>query len=571
MTITLQNTDGNIFVSTSHDIWVGLLSPVLNISGLKKAFDLHYSDKPVLKKTIVQFYQDAPGSRRAMDVLYENAHVATKTFIETCRFFPVIQTLFTLGYGDYAQVKRTFDLRYKDFNQPNHAYDLNYDDANVVIKSEKLSYDPTTDVTRKTDLKYSIFGSAQLTVSEHYPITSGEVKRVVNLNYDLEGLNRVQKVESMPYYLLSGSVIHYTPSVSVSIDGKAIDFISFNIEISSRQYCFISDIQVSESDYSAISNGDIVEITVDGETYVLFVESKYKEWDIAQRQYMVQCLSPTVKLDKPYSTSITQSYVSDITASSVVMEMAAIQDITVDYQLFDWPLNHKTFYIQDETPIDVIRRITSSVGGVIQTKPNGDMLIISEYPVSPKDWATVTPDGVISVDEEVFNISESPVVNLGHNAFVVTNEEAIESRIWLDEKPIGRGKSEIRGFRIPFSDGTFDIQTSRKAPVTIAKDLYFTELSIPEIENEDDLKWEYVEFIEWEGRTLYPIYSIIDYEWADKDLGAFTFHEDGRLLINDMSAVPSEGLLKIKYITRFWRWEVQGPVDTFAQIFVPKL
>jgi hypothetical protein len=565
------DTDINIFISTGNDIWIKNSSPPSPESeDLIATFDLLYGAGPVFT-----FFEQIYGLKfsREFNILYGDKPVISKLI--NCLYQDTSEFLktFISPYEDAQQTTKKVSLPYKLIPSIVQKFDLVYKDVLELKKRFELGYSAATETKKKIDELYKILDDISVSIVESYSITADEVKTLFNLDYDLITNNKVQKTVNLPFHLLSGSVIQYTPAVSMTVNSEGVDFVSINLTISSSQYCFIADIQIaSESTYIAIEKEDSVILEIDGEIYNLFVESKYKELELGQSRYMIECLSPTAKLDKPYSSSITQTYAADVTAQTVINEMAAIQSITADFQLFDdWTLDSTSFYIQGETPLEVIRKIVASVGGIIQTKPNGDLLLISEYPVSPKDWDTETPDGIILMDEEVLSLSESPVVNLGYNAFVVSNETAAENSIWLTEESLGDGVVEIRGFQVPFTDEGFDIETSRNVPVTINKDLYYTELQIPEVEEDEDPEWEYIEFIEWEGKTSFPIYELVDYEWIDDDLGTFSFEEDGKLTVDSPSTVPSESLLKIKYKTRFWRWEVSGPIDSYAQIFVPKI
>jgi hypothetical protein len=317
---------------------------------------------------------------------------------------------------------------------------------------------------------------------------------------------------------------------------------------------------------------DEVLCTIEGTTFTFFLENKSKDSTFAGLAYFIDLVSPTAKLDSPYSDTIIKSYQSDVLASDVIKEMAAIQNITVDYQIIDWLIANYAISINDETPLSVIRRVAGAVGGIIQTKPNGDLLIISAYDESPKDWDSLTPITVFSEVSSITEYRESLQLNSLFNAFIISNQMSSAERIWLEELAIDDTTKEIKGFKVPFTNEagvpiSFDLKTSGGPLITIDKTVDPFEEQVPI----DPLEWEYVEFIDYKGKTKYPIYSVIDFQWKNENLGAFQTAEDGSLSIITPIAGLGESLLKIKYKTKYWKWTVTGPLGNHIQFYVPEV
>jgi hypothetical protein len=155
---------------------------------------------------------------------------------------------------------------------------------------------------------------------------------------------------------------------------------------------------------------------------------------------------------------------------------------------------------------------------------------------------------------------------------LVTDQGASSSNITLREINVDSNTKIIRGFRIPFTDGEFPLLTSGGDLVTIDKDIDPVEENVPiaDLDGEVTEEWEYVEFIDWVGRTSYPIYELIDSDWEEDDLGAFQISEDGTLTIINQDSVPSESLLRIKYKTKYWKWTVTGVEGKHVQFYVPE-
>jgi len=283
-------------------------------------------------------------------------------------------------------------------------------------------------------------------------------------------------------------------------------------------------------------------------------------------------------LDSPYSKTMVLSFNNGLYASEIVQQMADYKNIIVDWQLdVDWIIPSYAISANGETPLTVIKKIVNAVGGIVQTKPNGDMAIISQYPISPKDFEIEEPTVIFSSETDIISMEDSIEINDGTNAFVITDQGTSGAEIKLEEINISDTEKLVRGFRIPFADGPFDLVTSGGDFISINKTIGFITAVIPVDFNTSDNseEWEYIEFIDWVGKTQYPIYevdgvSIIEWEWLSEDLGSFQISENGTLTCTSKIG-KSESLLRIKYNTKYWEWVVTGPESRHAQLYVPEL
>jgi len=66
---------------------------------------------------------------------------------------------------------------------------------------------------------------------------------------------------------------------------------------------------------------------------------------------------------------------------------------------------------------------------------------------------------------------------------------------------------------------------------------------------------ELIEFVSGVGSVSKPVYSIVEYDWDEVDLGAVDFTEDGQLTAD----ILGESLLKVRYKTRYMKWLVTSP------------
>ena len=446
-----------------------------------------------------------------------------------------------------------------------------YDDISVITKEIQELYNDYSEVRTTIDEPYKIFSNIISIVNEIYAITGTTIQKSIEIPYGIFNYEKVMTQIDLPYPLLSGDSYLITPTASMTVEGQNIDFIALDINAGMDSYCITGTVALaSEADYINCAYLNSVVCIINGENYSFFIEIKEKQESNEGTAYSLSLLSPTAKLDAPYAKTIVDPLPNGIYAKTLVEQMAAIEGITVDYQILDWFLPSFAISINDETPLTVIKKVVNSVGAIVQSKPNGELLIISEYPISPKDWNAIIPSTILDKAKDLLSIKEVNEINTGFNAFIISDQGSSSDNIFLKEENIDETTKIIKGFRIPFNDGEFDLETSGGIQVTIDKYQYPIEETIPVVKKQEDEEWEYIEFIDWVGNTSYPIYGIVDYDWIEEDLGAFQISENGTLTIINQNAVPSESLLKIKYITKYWKWTVTGPVDKKVQFFIPE-
>lgn len=513
-----------------------------------------------------EVYSDAQVARRISIEVYFDKDLAVAFFQEIYGNKNSVFSFSEEKYGEKTGVFSLFQEKYGSFLTLFQTFQEKYETSLELLKVFQEKYDEVTPVFSVQSESWDVLSSLNASFLEKYGISGISLVKEFEEGYPLTEKNFVQKEFTTPYYILEGSTIHYTPTISLTVNDEEIDFLSFSIEGGLDKYCLLVEISVSTlNDYSKFTRLDSVILIVDGTTYNLFVESKEKTATMYGYEYRISCLSDTAKLDAPYSDPIIKDYPTNVLASVVIQEMADIKGISVENTLVDWYLSPISFSIQEETPLEVIRRIANAVGGILQTKPDGTLLLISEYPVSPQYWETSIPEGVFSLETDVLQLDESTVVNSGYNAFIVTDQGSDSKIISLEETDVDATTKIIKGFQVPFDEADpFTLQTSGGIEVTITKHLYPITEQVPS----DTDEWEIVEFLEKTGKTKYPIYAIIDYDWIEDDLGTISYEEDGTLTVD---SIKTESLLKIKYNTKYWKWTVTGIENKYTQFYVPSL
>ena len=447
-----------------------------------------------------------------------------------------------------------------------------YNSSAVAVGTLSQAYQDAINSRSSLLQDYSLLHALISFIKQIYPLADVSVLSYLTGSYNIKTTAEVKNFINLFYSLVAGDSSKFQPIISISVDNSLIDFKGLSISGSKTQYCLSANIDLASlADYTVCKHLSDVVITINGRDFIFFVDKKSRSMDRRTENYTVSLLSPTAKLDSPYSKTIVDTLPDGAYAKTLVLAMAAKQGITVDYQIMDWYIPGHAISINDETPLSVIKRIARAVGGIIQTKPNGDLLVISDYPVSVPNWPSTTPAIIFDTAGDVKRVQEELDIRTGFNAFVITDQSSSAKSITLEEHVIDDTTKELRGFRVPFSDGEFPLDTSGGSEVSIESFSNYVETILPEVINDGDPQWEIVEFIDWKGAVSHPIYSIVDYEWIKDDLGAFQLSESGTLTVINQSAVPSESLLRIKYKTRYWKWLIHGPVNIPIQFYVPEI
>ncbi len=515
----------------------------------------------------------------SMSEPYAIMTVALSVFVEESWVFPITKS-YLLPYYDALTLNASIVEWYDPSVLLNKRIDQPYDSKRLMMSSVEESY--------------TILGDVQVSIIEGYAIAGTILSKSFEEPYPLKPLNAIQRSVDLPYYILDDASINKEADASLLVGGEEIDLLSISLSASTSAYTISCDITLPTIDeYKKCNYMDDVILTFNADVFHLFIEAKASSIDNKSSNFTIKLLSPTAKLDSPYSDTIVDPLPSGANTQTLIEEMAAIQDITVDYQIFDrdgnilsWDIPGYAIAISDETPLAVIKKIANAVGAIVQTKPNGDMLIISEYPIPATAWESSVPDATFTIENDIIKLTESTDIREGYNAFTVTDQGTSSENISLEEVEIDSTTKQIKGYRVPFGDdpnyNTFELASSGILSIgEIDYDIVTIEKysdPVPMIMPEGPgYPFEEVEFIDGVGKTQKPIYKVLDSEWSFRNLGSFQISEDGTLTLVDENAEYGESVLRIRYETKYWLWTIRNTVNSKwaihypIQVYVPEI
>lgn len=415
-----------------------------------------------------------------------------------------------------------------------------YADANApaahisqVYKSALMSM---AQATQRWGLRPQLIGQA----SQSYSIACAAPMQSNQQPYALRAVDEVTSCMAQVYAMAgeSGSVKDYTGSgVVVTRDGTSLAPSSVTISADQDMAWLTCELELgSQADLLQFPVGEKFAVVAMDKEFVFFAEEARVFKAHGNTGYTIAGLSPLAKYDQPYADTVTDELSG--MASSIAAELLA--GLAVDWRTVDWYIGADIFFATDETPLALVKKLAAAVGAVVQSLPDGSVVVAPRYPVAVDQWAGETPAVAIVEREAVFSLSPAYDHRPGYNCFLVGDELTATDGLRAEETAISSTKKEIRVYQTPWV-GEIDIRHTGGDWVEIEA-MGIEERTVEEV----------VEFVGGAGSTQYPVYARLSVEWLKTSLGTITYSEDGNLTAD----IAGESLLAITYMTKCKLWQV---------------
>lgn len=405
---------------------------------------------------------------------------------------------------------------------------------------------------------WSIFGELVLGLAQRYSLTEGEVINALAHLYDIQSLQAPISTGLLQVSGLLGSFNIHQYTFVVLMGGTVLSSVSrIAITEDINQYLIRAEITLtSQAENALVFEGAPLQIHVSGITYELFVASKgrsrSRELASPNLEYTLVGLSLTAGLDVPRGLPLTRDWPSGGLVSEIVAELA--EGYTLDGQIVDWPIKGGTLFANNESRLEVIRKIIRD-RGKLQTAPAGTLLVVPEYKVSPPNWPTAAVDHTLSELDDLFTASESWDERDRTNAVFVSDQLEADERFILDQAQLDESRIYYLGYRVPW-DAAFTLYHSGGNWVTVQS------LGVV-----SESHTEQVEFVDGRGQVSKPVYSMSAVSWLQAQLGAVTFGEDGAL----RSEIEGNSLASITYTTKYRKWLATDPRNEDVQFWLDEV
>ncbi len=443
-----------------------------------------------------------------------------------------------------------------------------YGDAPALFRAMEMRYGDLLMHRKSVQMDYHIFKPLQAIIEARYGINGVSLLAMMEQGYNLSEYHLLCKKLDMPY-LLQADVEVNQVDISLVINGVAVAFNHLNIEASQSNFVITGEAHLAElAEYLEIERGDSATATVFGTVYTFIVESKKRSRPGgAKTTFVVSFVSPAIMLTAPWSKTLSEEF-APATAEAIINDLAG--DLApVDYQTVVFPVLADTLYANDEDRRTVIRKLTRSVGAVMQSNPDGTIRVEPEYPVAVPAWSEVAPAYFLTDERNFISQDETPVQNSGENRYLISNELSSSERIWTEQERVSGREVRVLGFQVPW-DAALQVELVHTGGENVHVPEYMgvVEELYPPLLNEDGnpQPGEQIEFVAGYANASRAVYGGLQVEWLREQLGVISYAEDGKLEA-ELKAGSTDGysLAEIRYLTRYHLWLARNDVSESVQ------
>jgi len=294
-----------------------------------------------------------------------------------------------------------------------------------------------------------------------------------------------------------------------------------------------------------------------GEEYHFIVDSKefrkpeFSDGTGPDLQVVLSCLSPAVQLAAPRATNITKTWTTT-TARAIAEEVLA--GFPMDWQILDWPISNNLYSVTDKSPIDIVKELVAAVGGLVESLPDGSLVVRYKFPVSVPLFGAGTTTHILQESEEMVEGTDGYVNFKILDKYRIMDSASALGADRLEFEDLGSGIGVVRTYPSPWR--TNFILRSTLSTVTIGPQEY-----------EEREEEEVVEVINGKASVRYPVLSLVSATFLDENLVGVQV-TTGSTEISTTSTVSFYSLLRIVYKVRSLRYNVLGPLGSQAQFLM---
>lgn len=317
--------------------------------------------------------------------------------------------------------------------------------------------------------------------------------------------------------------------------------LSFDLSSDEGGSVWRGDFMLADRDtYAAVQLRDRLSLRYGGDLFTLVVDGKTLGREFGGETYRISVVSPLALSDAPFAATRSVSHALPTLARSIVEAQLG----AVDWQLPEWSVPAGSCAFDKATPLAIAKAVVESVGGVVESNPDGSVVCRLRHPVAIPDYSTTAPALVIT-DADLLGSSEQLAARALFNAVAVSNTSPRAAGDRLDYV-----EGVVRGYPDPW----------RKVQLLHSGG--------PQVRIKDDgvvvrVEKELVEFVNGQSTTRYDVLSLVAFVWQKADLGLPV--ADGKVL---SVAGGGYSLLEVSYETRAFEWRVYDTSNEEVQFIL---
>lgn len=378
----------------------------------------------------------------------------------------------------------------------------------------------------------------------------------------LKGLNLIDATTISQGSLRSGnaigslamSAIYPTVVWDILLDGVSIKNKILDLSIQISESSIHNSVSLSSSDIKLyqtcnpyIFNGENrITITVGTRTFYFLIEQRTGD----RNAFSVFGRSLTALLDAPFSETL--DYIMSIsdTASNVAQDISG--NITTDWNVDDFILNDDFAF--NGIRIEGLNLIADSLGAIIRSKDNGNILIRYKLQVRPVNLSSAIPEIEYTADSNLITLDFQENQGTHENIIQVDGKSTEIELPTLEVEDSLTGSTHKIGEDI-FIRAFWGVEN----PPEITE-MYSTDGQCKLIKNATtEIKTEIVTFEDGKATTQYPIVSVSNVRWIGMSGGTgATFKK----FSNEIYVAETDiRIAEVVYTTVYQRYKISGHVQ----------
>ena len=320
--------------------------------------------------------------------------------------------------------------------------------------------------------------------------------------------------------------------------------------------------QIESGDLAMFQNlklKHMLAIYVGNTLYNMMVQNITVERESTQRPKLkISLVSPSALLAPPYAIASDQDWFSTEDAYSIASN-AVSQAIT--WTLVNWYIPCGRFATHNGTPLSIVKTLAEVAGGTVETNPDGTLLVRPLFPISPPNFASCTPDFILTDASHNLKCQQSKRSKQYYNQFVVRGYQAQAQffTIEVDNRTVGG----LNGGKTVFSPGDQIWLLVYMGPGVSVVSAHCSSGAIYQggstyVQLEQDLYFTDVGSTAGIAFLAKPALQLLNYTWVGNSLGTLTLQPDMRTVI---ASTTGTAICRVAYVANAFIWQMQTPTS----------
>lgn len=315
----------------------------------------------------------------------------------------------------------------------------------------------------------------------------------------------------------------------------------FSISASENSYSWAGSATIlTKEEFELVPINTQLTLQIHDVNFNVIVSDKSYSAAMEAIKYNLSLISTSAYLAPPLGYGITKTWTTAKTAKAIAEELLTHYPFALDWQILDWLIAPNLFSLSGECIKDALKKLVAPIGGIVTTKPSGDILVRGKFKHPLSEWYTATPDHYFSDESDNITINEKQPSSEYYNRFRIAADTSSSSdssslKIEVDSRPEGynKGGSNFkaglpiylyatlpRGIAInsiACSAGTIVKAPSLPDTLTVSETIVFSDSNSASLANQTS--------------------GIISYEWVGNSLGNIVLDADGKGVTSQFTGI----------------------------------